>query len=137
MGFCNRKNNESNRGHKSMAAWMHCMNPKCCYFIITTLIFLFVLEGCSKRNILDENKFMKVYVDLVIAQDTSGVPIAKFDSVKSVIFKRDGITKDEYSATINHYNKDPKKWQEFFNKTTAYIEGLRSKSQPQTSPQKK
>ena len=101
-----------------------------CTHIAAVIILSGLVSGCSKTKILNEDKFMKVYVDLVIAQDTINVPAAKFDSVKTVVFKLNGITGEDYNATINYYNKDPQKWQKFFIKTTDYVDRLRRKNLP-------
>ena len=113
-----------------MAVWRHvCILSCSSYIIIPVLILLFALEGCSKNKILNEDKFMKAYVDLIITQDTANVPIAKFDSVKALVFKRNGITSEEFNSTIKYYNRNPQKWQDFFRKATSYVNELRSQSQ--------
>lgn len=105
--------------------------------IILSVFILIAASGCAKTKVLEEGKFMKVYVDLVVAQDTSNTPIAKFDSVRAVVFKRDGISSEEYDATISYYNNDPQKWQKFFLKTTEYVDNLRRKSQAPAKQLKK
>ncbi len=104
------------------------------FFLLTAIV---ILPGCSKSRVISEDKFMKVYVDLVVAQDTSNAPIAKFDSVKAIVFKRNDITKEEYDATIDYYNKDPQKWQDFFRKTTMYVNKLRTQNLPKTIQKRK
>ena len=96
------------------------------YFIKISLLvmILFLMTGCTRR--IKEDKFILVYSDLVIAQDTMG---AKFnqDSVKKIIFKRYDVSSKEYDETLYYYNNDPRKWEPFFNKTIAHLEGLKSK----------
>ena len=133
-----------NIGVKRLTPLLHCSStPVICIplkstdklFILLTAIL--ILPGCSKSRVMSEDKFMKVYVDLVVAQDTSNAPITKFDSVKAIVFKHNGITKDEYDATIDYYNKDPQKWQDFFRKTTMYVDKLRSQNLPKTIQKRK
>ncbi len=99
------------------------------YIFLSFLFFtISFLPGCSKNKIIDEEEFVKIYTDIVIAQDTSNVAANKFDSLKTVIFKRHGITNKEYSSTIEYFNKDPQRWEKFFDKVIAYIDKLRMQS---------
>ena len=107
------------------------------FIIVSIFILLSFLQGCSKTKVLNEDKFMNVYVDLVVAQDTSNAPIAKFDSLRAIVFKRDGIKKEEYDATINYYNSKPERWQKFFMKTTQYVDNLKRRSLMTQKQQKK
>ena len=114
-----------------------CSSLKSASKLIIFISILLILPGCTKNKVMSEDKFMKVYVDLVVAQDTSNAPIAKFDSVKAIVFKRNGITSKDYKETINYYNKDPQKWQDFFRKTTMYVDKLRSRNIPKAIQKRK
>lgn len=95
---------------------------------ICILCFSFLIipfqQGCSNKNILDEDKFIKVYSDLIIAEDTTS-SLRNIDSVKAFVFKRNGITEKDYKSTIQYYNEDPQRWQKFFTKAIAYVESLK------------
>ena len=97
------------------------------FFYIFFLTFL-LISGCSNDRILNEEKFVKVYTDLVIAHDTITEKTTNFDSVKQAVFKKYGITAGQYDSTVNYYNKDVDRWQSFFKTATAYIDTLRSKN---------
>jgi hypothetical protein len=88
------------------------------------LLFLLSFAGCSHK--IDENKFILVYSDLVIAQDTLKSNNS-LDEIKKVVFRKYNVSEKEYSGTLNYYNSDPRKWEAFFNKTISHLEGLRSK----------
>ncbi len=98
------------------------------YIFLSVFTFLFVFLGCSNDKVIDEDKFVKVYTDLVMAQDTLQISEANFDSVKQSVFNRHRITSGQYEYTVNYYNEDVKRWERFFNKATAYIDTLRSSS---------
>jgi Domain of unknown function (DUF4296) len=103
------------------------------FYILSFTILL--ISGCSNDKILDETKFVKVYTDLVIANDTLSATKSNFDSVKQTVFKRYGITSGQYDSTVNYYNKDMKRWESFFNTVTSYIDTLRSnKNSTKSSP---
>jgi hypothetical protein len=92
--------------------------------ILLLLLFLLTFAGCSNR--INEDKFILVYSDLVIAQDTLKTN-NNLNVIKSTVFRKYKVTEKEYIATLNYYNSDPRKWEEFFNKTISHLEGLRSK----------
>ena len=71
---------------------------------IEKLFLLFILlsfTGCSNK--INEDKFILVYSDLVIAQDTLGGKVSQ-EAVKNTIFKKYNITEKNYNETLNYYN---------------------------------
>ena len=88
------------------------------------LLILFSFAGCSHK--ISEDKFILVYSDLVIAQDTLKGNL-KQGEIKNLVFKRYNVSENEYNETLNYYNSNPRKWEAFFNKTISHLEGLRSK----------
>ena len=97
------------------------------YILSITFLFLFI-TGCSNDRILDEDKFVKVYTDLVIAHDTIPEKTTNFDSVKQAVFNKYGITAGQYDSTVNYYNKNAERWQSFFKTATSYIDTLMKKN---------
>lgn len=92
------------------------------------IIFIFILS-CSNEPAIPEDKFLKVYVDLLILQDTTSVQSLSLDSMKTIVFSRHNITSDQYEETINYYNTYPEKWEAFFDKAIAYAEELKKKAE--------
>jgi hypothetical protein len=88
------------------------------------LLFLLSFAGCSHK--INEDKFILIYSDLVIAQDTLR-DNNNLEEIKNTVFKKYNVSEREYSETLNYYNSDPRKWETFFNKTISHLEGLRSK----------
>ncbi|MEJ2615524.1 MAG: DUF4296 domain-containing protein [Ignavibacteriaceae bacterium] len=97
------------------------------YILSLTFLALFI-SNCTNGRILDEDKFVKVYTDLVIAHDTIPEKTVSFDSVKQAVFNRYGITEGQYDSTVNYYNKNVERWQSFFKTATAYIDTLKKKN---------
>ena len=95
-------------------------------FFLCSVIIL--LSSCTQNKIINEDKFVKIYADLVIQQDTLNNLNVKNDSLKSIVFKRYNTTKEDYKKTIEYYNQDPAKWEKFFSKVTAYLESLKKKN---------
>ena len=98
------------------------------FLILSQAFILSLLSGCSKNNIINEDKFVRVYADLIIQQDTLNTLNYKTDTVKIKIFKKYNITAKDYKNTIAYYNHDPGKWEKFFEKVTAYVEELKKQN---------
>lgn len=107
------------------------------FYILPLLAFLLTLLSCSNDKLIDENKFVKIYTDLVIAHDTLPGKSSLFDSLKNAVLKRYKVTPDQYDYTVNYYNQDVKRWEGFFNKATAYIDTLKSKEDLSKSSKRK
>jgi hypothetical protein len=97
------------------------------------LIFLFFfISACDKGPPIQEEKFIKVYVDLLIVQDSTTAETFSLDSIKTLVFTKHNISSEQYDETINYYNSRPEKWAAFFDSTTAYVERL--KLNPEKKP---
>ena len=88
------------------------------------IISSLLLDSCSQKKGIPEDKFVKIYCDLLIAQDTTR---AMNDTMRKEIFDRYSITAAEYNSTIQQYNSDPKKWDKFFDRAINYLQELRKK----------
>lgn len=98
--------------------------------LITVIVSVVISSGCSeKKNILPEEKFIEVYVDLLIHEDTLSYKKLPLDSIKTIVFKKHQITARQYSSTLDEYNLSPEKWEEFFDKVLAYAEKLKAKDE--------
>ena len=94
------------------------------------IVFSALLTGlsCSKKSTIDEDKLIKVYADLLIIQDTTNAENYSLDSIRTVVLDRYDLTLPEYKEMISAYNKDPKKWEEFFDKAISYVNELKVKN---------
>ena len=78
---------------------------------------------------MPEEKFIKVYVDLMIVQDTTRVNSLPLDSLKDIVFTKHNITSELYDKTVAKYNSSPENWEEFFDKAIAYLEELKTRKE--------
>jgi hypothetical protein len=87
---------------------------------ILLLILISFLAGCrGGRNStppIPADKFAEIYIGLLAAggreHDSTGAVItAPTDS----ILRHWGVTQEYYRATVEHYNRDPEHWREFFS----------------------
>ncbi|MCU0407213.1 MAG: DUF4296 domain-containing protein, partial [Ignavibacteriaceae bacterium] len=93
------------------------------YFL---LFFLFIIiSACDKDLPIQEDKFIKVYVDLLIIQDTTTAETFPIDSVRTLVFAKHTISSEQYDETISYYNSRPEKWAAFFDSAKVYVERLK------------
>ena len=111
--------------------WMYgCMkllNIKITFLIISTLF----LSACDKGPPIQEEKFIKVYVDLLIVQDTTTAETFPLDSIKTLVFTKHNISSEQYDETISYYNSRPEKWAAFFDSAKVYVERLKKEIEKQ------
>ncbi|HSP88987.1 MAG TPA: DUF4296 domain-containing protein [Ignavibacteriaceae bacterium] len=98
------------------------------YLIFSTLLFSILINNCSDNKIIEQDKFVLIYSDMLIAQDTVSIDEKGADSLKLSIFKKHNVTKNDYEKTIEYYNEDLERWEEFFDKVTAHISELKTKN---------
>jgi hypothetical protein len=93
------------------------------------VLLFFFLSACDKGPPIPEEKFIKVYIDFLIIQDTTSANAFSLDSIKTLVFTKHKITSKQYDEAINYYNSQPEKWTAFFDKASAYVEGLKKDSE--------
>ena len=96
------------------------------------LIFFSTLLNlsCDENPPIPEKKFMEVYVDLLISQDTTTTSYNS-DSLKSFVLTKHNIPETDYESMIEYYNQRPEKWIVFFDSVTTYVEQLKLEAENQ------
>lgn len=79
------------------------------------------LGGCTKEQKIKEKIFVKIYADLVIAQDSLAVDSLVFTKEQKKIFVRYNVTKNLYIKTLDYYKNNPDKWKSLFKKVIYYL----------------
>lgn len=93
-------------------------------FILSALFFCsFILSSCGKQ-VISKDKFVDVYCDLSIAQDT--LEFRDFTAKKKEILKKYGMTENDLKTTYQYYYSNPKLWEPFFKSVTEKIDALRN-----------
>lgn len=96
------------------------------YAVLLKTAFLFaagfLLISCGQKTI-EMKKFVNVYCDLNIAQDTLKPP--EFMKMKKEILNKYGITEKELKDTYQDYYNNPKQWQPFFEKALARMDEMK------------
>jgi len=88
-----------------------------------------LFASCDNKEILPEEKFIEVYVDILVAEDTTTLNSITSDSLKTIILSKHNTTEAVYQNTIDYYNESPERWEKFFDKVVAYVEKLKSMSE--------
>lgn len=96
--------------------------------IVLLLFLLFISNGCNQNRIIEEEKFIEVYTDIIIASDTASEAINSKDQVLKKVLSKYGISLEDYKRTIQYYNQESQQWEKFFTKAAAYLEKKRKNS---------
>lgn len=99
---------------------------KSIYHILILSLIIFI--SCEENPSIEENKFVKVYAELISAPDSIAVDSTKFFDYKKKVFSDFNLTEKDYEQTVEFYNKDPKRWENFFNKVVKHIEAINDSS---------
>ena len=90
-------------------------------FLLTVFIF-----SCSKDDILLEEKFRNIYIDILVTQDTLTDNSISTDSLKTLILQKYNVSDSIYTKTIEYYNNNPDKWEKFFEDAIKQVEELKA-----------
>jgi hypothetical protein len=92
---------------------------------IICLLIVFIFS-CSKDDIIPEDKFINIYIDILVAQDTLTDNSISNDSLKTLILQKYNITDSIYTNTIEYYNNNPDKWGRIFEDAIKQVEELKT-----------
>lgn len=98
---------------------------KLCLLILILPVFVL---SCDTEPPIPREEFIKVYVDLLIVEDTTTAETISLDSIKTLVFNRYDILFQQYDETISYYNSRPEKWAAFFDSATVYVERLKKEA---------
>lgn len=99
------------------------LKPKYIKIILVVIVFIF---GCSKNNILPEEKFRKIYIDILVTQDTISDNTISNDSLKTLVLQKYNVHDSIYTKTIEYYNSNPDMWEKFFEDVIKQVEELKA-----------
>lgn len=95
--------------------------------IITTFRFFLLIAaagiifaGCGPKR-LDKEKFILVYYDILLMQESRGGEIGAMELIRNEVYKKHGITDEEYRNTLAWYSEDKARWEEFYTGLTEYV----------------
>jgi hypothetical protein len=103
--------------------------------ILIVLFSLFSIFGCSNSENekndtqISKEKFIEILVDVNIGDaiinqlhGNSTTPQNKFEAYYEYIYKKHGITREQFNKTLEYYSKNPEVLNEIFKETSSIIE---------------
>lgn len=87
-------------------------------YLSGTILFF---AGCNDR--IPEEKFRSVYKDLLVAQDSLGRDPEAVTKIKEGLYKKHGITGEQFDQTVRYYKENPKEWETFYTSLIKELEG--------------
>lgn len=93
---------------------------------ISVMMVLPALISCSDKTI-DHDKFIDVYVDLRIAEDTVRSDNYDIQKLHKEILKKHGITEEQYNSTFKYFNENPELWEKFYDEAIARVDTLKKR----------
>lgn len=92
--------------------------------VLIGVLILVYLTGCSDSG-MDRKKFVNFYADYITAQDSSGFNPEISAKIREGLYKKYGITAEEYEQTVNNLKENKTDWESFFNDVIAELEKRR------------
>ena len=93
------------------------------YLIIIYFSIIFI--SCNNPSKVDKTTMSKVYVKILVAQETFLPDYKLLEKEKSKIFGKYKITEKDYNYTLSEYGTSEEEWEEFFKYSLAYLDTLR------------
>lgn len=94
------------------------------FLVLSGVLILVYLTGCSDSG-MDRKKFVNFYADYITAQDSSGFNPEISAKIREGLYKKYGITAEEYEQTVNNLKENKTDWESFFNDVIAELEKRR------------
>ncbi len=96
-------------------------------YTISAAFILILLFSCSNERRSNDKVLAKMYVDLMIAEESA---VSGADSLRKSldrIYDSYSMTKDEYAEGISELKEDYERWSLFFEYAQAYLDSLKSR----------
>lgn len=87
-------------------------------------MIIILSAACSVEEV-DPDTMSKVYVDILVAQETFPEGSDTLAAIEKSIFEKYNISGEEYYFTLKNYETDQEKWSEFFEKSRIYLDSLK------------
>lgn len=102
------------------------------YFLAAFLLFAaFISLNCNRTNLIDEEKFVRIYIDLMIYKDTASVSGLNNEELLRAVLTQHKVTFEEYKSTVEYYSQAAERWEKFFTKALAYLESKQKSASKQ------
>jgi hypothetical protein len=107
---------------------MHVRFPPSYFMIIFLAVVIYMSSGCNRNKIIEEEKFIEIYTDIIIAKDTDSETKQSKDAIIKSVLAKYNVSPDAYKTTVQYYNQDSERWEKFFAQAITYLEKKRENS---------
>lgn len=84
-------------------------------FFLLLFSIPFLLLSCSKKEVevIPEEKFMTIYLEVLKAQDSLGTSAMFMKPALEEILKKNGVNRKLYDKTVDFYMENPEDYKDF------------------------
>ncbi|MBE2280608.1 MAG: DUF4296 domain-containing protein [Ignavibacteriaceae bacterium] len=90
--------------------------------MFSLLAVLFLLNGCEKKNVIPEEKFVEIYVDFLMAQDSLGNSPQVSSEILRKLREKHNFTEETYKNTYDDLSDNPENFERFLDKCIAELQ---------------
>ncbi len=96
--------------------------------LLAAVFISFLFFGCSGKDEIQNEKLVKIYVDLMVVQQLHADNSDSLKIGEREVFKKYDVTKESYENSLKKYSDSKEKWEEFFTKSKEYLDTLKAKN---------
>ncbi len=89
-------------------------------FLLTFMVF--ALFSCKSNYYIEENQFVNIYADLLIAKEMHRGNDSAYIRARDSIYNHYNVNQFMVDKTLEYYNSDTKKWKELYEKVIRRLE---------------
>ena len=92
--------------------------------------FVISIFSCQSNNQNDISKLSKIYVDILVVEESyRGMPDSLINN-KNKIFENYGITEEKYNESLKGMEESSEEWNLFFENALAHLDSLKKIGKP-------
>jgi len=95
--------------------------------LVVLFSFTMLIVSCKDKAVIEEEEFAKLYYNVLLTQEKFKSDSTLLKKEQEKVFLKFGVTEKQYYSTLTAYNKDPERWQEFFEYFKSYTDTLQKK----------
>jgi hypothetical protein len=90
--------------------------------LLFLILLVFSLSSCKSNSKIDEQVFVNLYADLLIAKEMNRGNDSDYIKVRDSIYAVYKVDHFMVQRTLDYYNSDTEKWKNFFQKVVRRLE---------------
>ncbi|MCX8057131.1 MAG: DUF4296 domain-containing protein [Ignavibacteria bacterium] len=91
-------------------------------YYIFLIVVLFLSFNCKSNIRIEEENFVQIYADLLIAKEIYRGNDTAFIKARDSIYNKYNVNNFMVQKTLEYYNSDTEKWKQFFEKVIRRLE---------------